>query len=50
MAEAGCVLDTSALLALFFEEPGAAVVGAALPDATLSAVTAAEVVGVVLRR
>ena len=50
MAEAGCVLDTSALLALFLEEPGAEVVGAALPGATLSAVTAAEVAGVLLRR
>jgi PIN domain nuclease of toxin-antitoxin system len=50
MAETGCVLDTSALLALFLEEPGAAAVRAALPGATLSAVTVAEVVGVLLRR
>lgn len=50
MAEAGCVLDTSALLALFLEEPGAEIVGAALPGATPSAVTTTEVVDVLLRR
>jgi PIN domain nuclease of toxin-antitoxin system len=39
-----CVLDASALLALLKDEPGAAMVATALPDAQISAVNWAEVV------
>ncbi len=42
MSEA--VLDSSAVLALIFNEPGAATVKSALPDALLSTVNLAEII------
>jgi PIN domain nuclease of toxin-antitoxin system len=50
MAEPALVLDTSALLALVFREPGMEVVLAALDGAAISAVNQAEVVEVATRR
>jgi ribonuclease VapC len=44
MAEAGYVLDASALLCLFFEEPGADRVEVVLREARVSAPNMAEVV------
>jgi PIN domain nuclease of toxin-antitoxin system len=44
------VVDASAVLALYFDEPGARQVEAALPGALLSAVNYAEVVGKCLER
>ena len=40
-----CVLDSSAVLALLLAEPGADKVAGVLPDACLSAVNLAEIVG-----
>ena len=44
------VLDASAVLALFYSEPGAERVSAAVPGSCLSAVNLAEVVSVMLDR
>lgn len=44
------VLDASAVLAVYFGEPGAAVVHGALPGALLSAVNYTEVIGKCLDR
>lgn len=49
MAEPSILLDASALLALVFDEPGAAVVAGALDRTTIGAVNLAEAVGVALR-
>ena len=46
---AGGVLDTSAALALIYDEPGANKVRAALPGASMSAVNVAEVLTVLIR-
>lgn len=50
MAEPALLLDTSALLALVFREPGMEVVLAALDGCAISAVNQAEVVEVAARR
>ncbi|WP_368415232.1 type II toxin-antitoxin system VapC family toxin [Falsiroseomonas sp.] len=50
MAEPALLLDTSALLALVFREPGMDVVLAALDGCAISAVNQAEVVEVAARR
>ena len=50
MAEAGAVLDSSAVLAVLREEPGAAAVEPLLPGAVLSVVNLAEVLAVLLRQ
>ena len=50
MAEPALLLDTSALLALVFREPGMDAVLAALDGAAISAVNQAEVVEVAARR
>ena len=41
----GVVLDASALLALLHDEPGADVVESVLPDAIISSINLAEVIG-----
>jgi ribonuclease VapC len=46
---AGGVLDTSAALALIYDEPGANKVRAALPGASMSTVNVAEVLTVLIR-
>jgi len=43
-AVTNCVLDSSAVLALLFNEPGADVLAGYLPDACLSSVNLAEVI------
>jgi ribonuclease VapC len=50
MAEPALLLDTSALLALVFREPGMEIVLAALDGCAISAVNHAEVVEVAARR
>lgn len=50
MAEPRLLLDTSALLALVLEEPGAAAVLAGLDRAAIGAVNLAEVLEVAVRR
>ena len=44
------VLDSSAILALLLSEPGAEIVGRAVPGAVVSSLNAAEVLRVLMRR
>lgn len=44
------ILDTSAVLAYLFNEPGGEVVGLALDDSMIAAPNAAEIVSVLMRR
>ena len=50
MSKEGHVLDTSALLCLLFDEPGADRVERALPDAVISAANLAEVIAKLVDR
>lgn len=50
MAEPRLVLDTSALLAVLLQEPGAEMVASALDEAALSAVNLVEVTEVAIRK